>query len=92
MVIDGIVVLLLVLAGLRESVMEAIPRDLRLAMGAGIGLFIAFIGLTNSGIIVRGPDPVPFVARRPDPTGTLVAEAGLAGHRRPDGPAGRGRC
>src|SRR3954464_643 len=40
-VLDGIVTLLLVLAGLREAVMNAIPRDLRLATGAGIGLFIA---------------------------------------------------
>jgi AGZA family xanthine/uracil permease-like MFS transporter len=51
-VLDGLVVLFLVLMGLREAVMRAIPRDLRLAIGAGIGLFIAFIGLKNAGIIV----------------------------------------
>src|SRR6478752_860646 len=54
-VLDGLLVLALVLAGLREAVMNAIPRDLRLAIGAGIGLFIAFIGLGNAGIVVRGP-------------------------------------
>ena len=54
-VIDGIVVLLLVMAGLREAVLEAIPRDLRLAIGAGIGLFIAFIGLSKAGFVVSGP-------------------------------------
>ncbi|HEY7089163.1 MAG TPA: NCS2 family permease [Tepidisphaeraceae bacterium] len=50
-VLDGVVTLLLVLIGLREAIMNAIPRDLRLAIGAGIGLFIAFIGLVNGGIV-----------------------------------------
>jgi AGZA family xanthine/uracil permease-like MFS transporter len=50
-VLDGAVMLVLVVAGLREAVMDAIPRDLRLATGAGIGLFIAFIGLVNGGIV-----------------------------------------
>jgi adenine/guanine/hypoxanthine permease len=51
--IEGAIVLVLVLAGLRESVMKAIPEDLRRAIAAGIGLFIAFIGLHNVGIIVK---------------------------------------
>lgn len=51
--IEGAIVLILVLAGLRESVMKAIPEDLRRAIAAGIGLFIAFIGLHNVGIIVK---------------------------------------
>jgi AGZA family xanthine/uracil permease-like MFS transporter len=51
-VLDGIVMLVLVLAGLREAVMDAIPRALRLATGAGIGLFIAFIGLVHAKIIL----------------------------------------
>ena len=42
-VLDGLFVLLVVLTGLRESVMHAIPRDLRLATGAGIGILIAFM-------------------------------------------------
>jgi AGZA family xanthine/uracil permease-like MFS transporter len=58
-VLDGIVVLLLVLTGLREAVLDAIPLDLRRAMGAGIGLFIAFIGLTGAGIVVPGPEGGP---------------------------------
>jgi AGZA family xanthine/uracil permease-like MFS transporter len=49
--LDGIIMLILVLAGLREAIMNAIPRDLRLATGAGIGLFIAFLGLVNAGIV-----------------------------------------
>ncbi|HOX29141.1 MAG TPA: NCS2 family permease, partial [bacterium] len=51
--IEGTIVLLLVLVGLREAVMEAIPADLRRATAAGIGLFIAFIGLHNVGIVVK---------------------------------------
>ena len=58
-VLDGLLTLLLVLAGLREAVMNAIPRDLRLAIGAGIGLFIAFIGLVNGHLVVMGQAPVP---------------------------------
>ncbi|TPW17992.1 MAG: putative MFS transporter, AGZA family, xanthine/uracil permease [bacterium] len=46
-VLDGLVVLALVLCGLREAMMHAIPRDLRRAIGAGIGLFIALIGLVT---------------------------------------------
>jgi adenine/guanine/hypoxanthine permease len=60
-VLDGLVVLLLVLCGLREAVMHAIPRDLRRAIGAGIGLFIAFIGLVNAGIVIRAPEGGPPV-------------------------------
>ena len=54
-VIEGVVILLLVLAGLREAVMHAIPRHLRTAIGAGIGLFIAVIGLENGKLIVAHP-------------------------------------
>jgi adenine/guanine/hypoxanthine permease len=53
-VIEGIAVTLLVLSGLREQVMNAIPLDLKKAIAIGIGLFIAFIGLTNAGVVVRG--------------------------------------
>lgn len=51
-VLDGLVVLALVLVGLREAVMRAIPADLRRAIGVGIGLFIAFIGLVNARLVV----------------------------------------
>lgn len=58
-VLDGAIILLLVLAGLREKMLDAIPIDLRRAMAAGIGLFIATIGLVNSGVVVGldGPGP-----------------------------------
>ena len=53
-VVEGIAVTLLVLTGTREKIMDAIPLDLKKAIAIGIGLFIAFIGLVNSGIVVPG--------------------------------------
>ena len=53
-VVEGIAVTILVLTGMREKIMDAIPLDLKKAIAIGIGLFIAFIGLVNSGIVVRG--------------------------------------
>jgi adenine/guanine/hypoxanthine permease len=53
-VVEGLAITILVLAGLRESIMNAIPLELKKAIAIGIGLFIAFIGLTNSGLVVRG--------------------------------------
>lgn len=50
--IDGLVFILLTLTGLREKIFEAIPDAVRIAIPAGIGLFIAFIGLQNAGIVV----------------------------------------
>ena len=49
--IEGIAILLLVLCGLRKAVMDAIPTDIRIAIGIGIGLFVAFIGLKGGGVI-----------------------------------------
>jgi AGZA family xanthine/uracil permease-like MFS transporter len=53
-VLEGCVVTALVLTGLREAIMKAIPLELKKAIAIGIGLFIAFIGLYNSGIVVTG--------------------------------------
>jgi AGZA family xanthine/uracil permease-like MFS transporter len=56
--IEGIVILLLVLVGFREAVMNAVPLSLKRAIGVGIGLFILFIGFVDGGLIVQG---VPVV-------------------------------
>lgn len=53
--LEGIVILLLVMCGLREAIMDAIPASLRHAIGIGIGLFIAFIGL-KGGTIIENSD------------------------------------
>lgn len=51
--IEGIIFILLTITNLREKIVDAIPVTLKNAIGAGIGLFISFIGLQNAGIIVN---------------------------------------
>ena len=62
-VIEGVVILVLVLTGFRRAVFHAIPPALKVAISVGIGLFIAFIGLVDAGVVRRNPDaagtPVP---------------------------------
>ncbi len=68
-VLEGLAVLVLVLVGFREAVMNAVPLSLKRAIGAGIGLFILFIGFANGGLIQSGCSPfVPL----PVCAGTLV--------------------
>jgi len=55
-VLEGLIITLLVLTGLRQWVMDAIPLALKQAISVGIGLFIAFIGLVDAGIVRRIPD------------------------------------
>lgn len=64
-VLDGLVVLLLVATGVREAVLGAIPRSLKLAIGSGIGLFIAFIGLVNARLVIVPPGTVAGLAKTP---------------------------
>src|SRR6266540_4662176 len=62
-VLEGLVITLLVVTGLRHAVMDAIPLALKQSISVGIGLFIAFIGLIDAGFVRRVPDaantPVP---------------------------------
>ena len=53
-VIEGLVITVLVLTAFRETILNAIPMDLKRAIGIGIGLFIAIIGLVNAGVVVAG--------------------------------------
>jgi AGZA family xanthine/uracil permease-like MFS transporter len=53
-VLEGLLVTLLVLVGLREAIMNAVPVSLKRAIGVGIGLFILFIGFANGGLIKAG--------------------------------------
>lgn len=50
--IEGIIFIILTLTNVREAIVNAIPMSLRNAIGAGIGLFIAFIGLKSAGVVV----------------------------------------
>jgi AGZA family xanthine/uracil permease-like MFS transporter len=52
-VIEGLVALVLVIAGLREAIMRAVPHELKLSIGVGIGLFIALVGFRDAGITVN---------------------------------------
>jgi AGZA family xanthine/uracil permease-like MFS transporter len=78
-VLEGILVTILVLVGLREAVMRAVPLSLKRAIGVGIGLFILFIGFVDGGIIRQpvgdGPVPVEFVF--PTTPGAFVFFLGL---------------
>jgi len=55
-VIEGVVILVLVLTGFREAVFHAVPRELKVAISVGIGLFIAVIGFVDAGFVRRVPD------------------------------------
>ena len=57
--ISSIIFLLITISGLREAILNAIPLDLKLGIGAAIGFFLAFLGLKGAGIIVA--DPSTFV-------------------------------
>ena len=50
-VLEGIIILLLVVTGFREAVFNAVPAELKVAISVGIGLFITFIGLFDSGLV-----------------------------------------
>jgi AGZA family xanthine/uracil permease-like MFS transporter len=77
--VEGLIITVLVLTGFREAVLNAIPMDLKRAIGVGIGLFIAFIGLVNSGVVVH-PEAGTIVALNPDLTTLriLIFAIGLA--------------
>ena len=57
--IEGLIFILLTVTNLRTVIVNAIPKNLRYAIGSGIGLFIAFVGLKEGGVIVS--DPATFV-------------------------------
>ncbi|WP_099225347.1 NCS2 family permease [Listeria costaricensis] len=56
--VSGLVFICLTLSGIREKVINAIPAELKYAVGAGIGFFIAFLGLKNAGIIVANESTI----------------------------------
>ncbi len=74
--LSGVIFLLLTFGGVRQLLVEAIPRELHASVAGGVGLFIAFIGLLESGIVVRDPDTVVALGNLRAP-GTLLAVFGL---------------
>lgn len=74
--LSGIIAVIVTLTGLRELLIRAIPLPLKHAVGAGIGLFIAFIGLKNAGLIVPDQATIVALGNLSDPK-TLLAVIGL---------------
>ncbi|MET9918168.1 MULTISPECIES: NCS2 family permease [unclassified Streptomyces] len=71
-VLEGLLICVLVMTGLREAVMHAIPQPLKQAISVGIGLFIAFIGFVDSGFVTRVPDAANTTVPVQLGTGTLT--------------------
>jgi adenine/guanine/hypoxanthine permease len=74
--LSGVLFLVLTLTGIRRSIVESIPRPLYGAVAVGIGLFIAFIGLRNAGIVVSSPATALTLGNLRAPA-TLVALGAL---------------
>lgn len=74
--IEGIIFLILTFFNVREAIIDSIPQNVKKAVSVGIGLFIAFIGLYNSGIVVQGAG-VPLM--QGDLVGNGNAQVALAG-------------
>lgn len=73
--VSGILYLIITLTGLRTKVVNAIPQSLKYAIGAGIGFFIAYLGLANAGIVVAG-GAITELGNLSDPT-VLLALFGI---------------
>jgi AGZA family xanthine/uracil permease-like MFS transporter len=69
--ISGVVFLVLTLVGLRQLIIEAIPKSLFSAVAGGVGLFIAFIGLKDAGVIVANPGTMVGLGDLTSPTAAL---------------------
>jgi AGZA family xanthine/uracil permease-like MFS transporter len=77
-VIEGLVITVLVVIGLREAIMAAVPLALKRSIGVGIGLFILFIGFVNGGLIVTPEGGSPIVSLSfPTQTAQFVFLLGL---------------
>ncbi|PTS89265.1 MULTISPECIES: NCS2 family permease [unclassified Caulobacter] len=75
--LSGVAFLVLTVAGIRQLIVGAIPRPLFSAVAAGVGLFIAFIGLKEAGVIVANPATLVGLGDLTKPT-PMLALAGLA--------------
>src|SRR3954454_2690446 len=74
--ISGVIFVILTLIGVRQLIVSAIPHELYAAVAVGIGLFIAFIGLRNSGIVVANPATLVSMGNLRNPN-TLLSIFGL---------------
>ena len=70
--IDGVIFLIISILPIRERIMRSIPMCLKLGISVGIGLFIAFIGLINAGIVVQNPSTTVAMGDLTAPTALLA--------------------
>lgn len=70
--ISGIIFVLISVTGIRKKIIDAIPKQLKLAIGAGIGFFIAFVGFKNAGIIVANDATLVGLGNLADPSVLLA--------------------
>jgi AGZA family xanthine/uracil permease-like MFS transporter len=74
--LSGCIFLALTAAGIRQMILKSIPHELYAAVASGIGLFIAFIGFRNSGLVVADPETLVGLGNLRNPT-TYLALFGL---------------
>lgn len=74
--VSGVIFIFISVTGIRKLIINSIPGQLKLAIGAGIGFFIAFVGLKNAGIIVANPSTAVALGNLKDPV-VLLAIAGI---------------
>ncbi|AWI11315.1 guanine permease [Caldibacillus thermoamylovorans] len=74
--VSGVVLVILTMTGIREMIINAIPESLKYAVSAGIGLFIAFVGLINAGFVVNNDATLVGIGDLTSPT-VLLAIFGL---------------
>lgn len=74
--VSGLLFVVISVTGLRKLIINAIPKNMKLAIGAGIGFFIAFIGFVNGGIVVSDPSTLVALGNFKDPA-VLLALIGV---------------
>jgi len=75
---SGVIFLVLTLTGVRKVLLEALPPNIRIALTVGIGLFIAFIGVKNAGLVLPAPAPMLLKLGDMGSVSVLLTLVGLA--------------
>ena len=70
--LSGVIFLVITAAGIRQMILHAIPHELYAAVASGIGLFIAFVGFRNAGLVVANPETFVTLGNIRNPTAILA--------------------